>query len=197
VSIIDEESNVSPDSGIHNPAELTAFQVGKVKFADQRSGAGRLYRINHEDFQFKFTKTRPVKSPVRAHDNDAGIDFFVPDDFSSRCLAPHIRVLIPAGIKVKLPRGYALIFFNKSGVATRLGLDVLPSVVDESYHGEVHLGVVNTGSDIIDINPGMKLLQGILIKMNYINPMEVETEEELYAGHNSERNAGGFGSTGD
>jgi dUTPase len=81
----------------------------------------------------QFTKVRKVKSPCRAHEGDAGIDFFVPEDLTkevmdekvkttgssimlsvedgivkSFTLEPKQSVLIPSGIKVKVPSGYML-----------------------------------------------------------------------------------------
>lgn len=80
----------------------------------------------------KFSKVREVKSPCRAHDTDAGIDFFIPEDFVSTKMKVGDSVLIPSGIKVNVPKGYMLTAFNKSGVATKKGLSVGACVVDES-----------------------------------------------------------------
>lgn len=143
-----------------------------------------------------FTKVKPVKSPERGTSRSAGIDFFVPDDFEAIELYPQQRVLIPSGIKVRVPSGFALIFHNKSGVGSKLGLDRLAEVVDEDYTGEIHLNVVNTGREPVEIVPGMKLLQGLLIPILYSEVVEYPSEEELYDGFDTERGAGGFGSTG-
>ena len=62
----------------------------------------------------KFSKVREVKTPQRANLTDAGIDFFVPEDQSTISLTPGESCLIPSGIKVNVPEGYALIAFNKS-----------------------------------------------------------------------------------
>lgn len=143
-----------------------------------------------------FVKTRDVRSPERGTSKSAGIDFFVPNDFVECMLNPGDRILIPSGIKVRVPTGYALIFHNKSGVGSNLGLDRLAEVVDEDYQGEVHLNVVNTGLTSVFITPGMKLLQGLVIAINYCMPAEYESAEALYADHDSDRGEGGFGSTG-
>lgn len=143
----------------------------------------------------KFIKTRPVKSPVRGTGRSAGIDFFVPEDFKVRKIWPNEQVLIPSGIKVNVPYGYALIAFNKSGIATKNQLQVGACVVDEDYQGEVHLNVFNRGTEPIKIYAGMKLVQFILLAVNYSIPEEVYSEEELYSGIITERGEGGFGST--
>lgn len=143
-----------------------------------------------------FVKTRDVRSPERGTSKAAGIDFFVPNDFQTVSLKPGERALIPSGIKVRVPTGFALIFHNKSGVGSKLGLDRLAEVVDEDYTGEIHLNVVNTGNESVEITPGMKLLQGLIIPINYCMPTEFSSEEELYNDFDTERGSGGFGSTG-
>jgi len=160
----------------------------------------------------KYTKIRKVKSLARGTSQSAGIDFFIPDEWNDGQpyhIPPGGRVLIPSGIKVNVPTGYALIAFNKSGVASKTGLIVGACVVDEDYQGEVHLNMINTNqssevfsdsgayaknSGWITINPGDKLTQFILVPVNYANPIEVDLEN-LYE-ETSERGEGGFGSTG-
>ena len=156
----------------------------------------------------KYTKIRKVKSPTRGTSQSAGIDFYVPDEWNDGqpcSVPPGGRVLIPSGIKVNVPTGYALIAFNKSGVASKTGLVVGAAVVDEDYQGEIHLNMINTNQLIetfencawsghVVIKPGDKLSQFILVPVNYANPVEVELEN-LYT-ETSERGEGGFGSTG-
>jgi len=171
----------------------------------------------------QFTKTREVKSPCRANATDAGMDFFVPTDLNisdvcdknknseveavidfrgdnqnigSFILPPQERVLIPCGIHVKVPEGHALILFNKSGVATKLGLDIGACVVDEPYTGEVHINLINTTSKPVTIEAGQKIVQGLIIPINYSMPDEVKDLDTLYKDFESTRGAGGFGSTG-
>jgi len=147
--------------------------------------------------EFKFAKIRKVKSPERAHDTDAGVDFYIPDNcFESGFydIKPNERVLIPSGLKVKLPVGHALVMFNKSNIATKLGLITTCDVCDENYMGEIHIGLCNPSSKITRIMNGMKIVQGLLLNVNYIKPIEV-TESHLYDGV-STRGTGGFGSTG-
>lgn len=158
---------------------------------------------------FKYSKVRDVKSPCRAHEGDAGIDFFIPNDYkvtieetrqtsafdtSLICIPPHSRINIPSGIKVNIPFGYCLIAFNKSGLAAKQGLDVLACIIDHGYTGEVHLSVVNTGNDIAYVKAGDKLVQFIYFPVIMNSPVEVKPEE-LYE-DKSERGDGGFGSTG-
>lgn len=143
----------------------------------------------------KISKIRDVKTPVRGTPLSAGLDFFVPNDFPGiHYLLPGDSVNIPSGIKVKVPHGFALIFKNKSGVALKKGLQVGACVVDEDYQGEVHLHVRNISSDVQSISPGEKLVQALLVPVEYCE-VEVVDEEKLYE-EKTERGEGGFGSTG-
>lgn len=170
----------------------------------------------------KYCKVREVKSPVRGTPVAGGIDFFVPTDidketFLSKCditkeyvnfdvdanghltditLRPGQSVMIPSGIKLKIMDGWALVFMNKSGQGVKKQLDVLACLVDQDYEGEVHISLVNNGINTQHIAAGEKIVQGVLLPMNYAIPEEVENEEVLFANSNSSRKSGGFGSTG-
>ncbi len=142
-----------------------------------------------------FTKTRDVKSPERTGLN-AGIDFFIPNDFVKTVLHGKSDILIPSGIKIKLPEGFALIAFNKSGIATKYNIISGACVVDENYTGEIHLHLINLKSEYFKLKPGMKILQFIPIKMDYMN-LEITSNEGLISMQDfSERGDKGFGSTG-
>ena len=147
------------------------------------------------DTTLRFSKIRNVKSPYRAHPTDAGIDFFVPDDFPKTEIHPGDSILIPGGIKVKIPAGHALIFFNKSGVAAKKSLVLGSCVVDQDYQGELIFNLHNIGKTFQYISPGDKIVQGILLPVFYAMPEEVKNEDELYD-KVTDRGAGGFGSTG-
>lgn len=137
-------------------------------------------------------KTRNVKTPSRGTNLSAGLDFFVPEDYPGVVLTPNESVLIASGIRAHVPSGYALIAFNKSGVAVKQGLSVGACVVDEDYEGEIHLHLINTSNSVTEIKAGQKLTQFVLVPVSY---MDVHVLEELPE-RNTERGAGGFGSTG-
>lgn len=140
----------------------------------------------------KISKIRKVKTPTRGTDQSAGLDFYIPDDFDLKRLTPGMSVCIPSGIKANVPAGYALIAFNKSGVALKKGLQVGACVVDEDYQGEIHLHLMATKST--ELKPGEKIVQFVLLPVNYSN-VSVVPEEDLFV-EQTERGAGGFGSTG-
>ena len=85
---------------------------------------------------------------------------------------------------------------NNSGIATKKGLIVGACVVDEDYQGEIHLHVINASNERVSIEPGEKLVQMLLIPVFYDILEEVNSEEELFGGEQTDRGQGGFGSTG-
>lgn len=143
-------------------------------------------------FKLKIYKTRDVKTPARGTSQSAGIDFFVPNDFGRLILKPQRDVNIPSGIKVKFPKGYALVAFNKSGVAVKRNLQIGACVVDSDYEGEIHLHVVNVGHKNQVIEGGEKLVQFIMLPIVLCDVKE----EDSYKTENTERGDKGFGSTG-
>tara|TARA_R100000808_G_C2121193_1_gene132445 strand:- start:507 stop:974 length:468 start_codon:yes stop_codon:yes gene_type:complete len=152
--------------------------------------------------KLRLIKTRKVKTPERTGKN-AGFDFFVPTDIEHDVvlggfyLNPGDNMNIASGIKVRLPDNHCLIAFNKSGIASKLGLIAGACVVDENYTGEIHLNVINISQEPVLIKPDMKLLQFVLIKQTYFDVCECKNEEELYEGFDvSERGDRGFGSSG-
>lgn len=179
-----------------------------------------LYKTIGENMEnkVKFFRMYPeAKMPTRGTDKSAGIDFYVPT-FSQKYanllieknvslygiqnissegfrIDPQQRVLIPTGIKVRIPDNHALIFFNRSGVAVKEQMLLGACVVDEDYTGEIFINLNNVGDSNRFITFGSKITQGVLIKMNYFDIENIETEEELYEDHVSERGDGAMGST--
>ena len=164
-----------------------------------------------------FSKTRDVKSPVRAHSTDAGIDFFLPNEFTYEdvehsqdvtgtplifdtkqrgdiIIPSHGSLLISSGIKMIVPPGHALIFTNKSGVAAKKHLLVGSCVVDSDYRGETFIQLINTSAMAIHVSPGEKIVQGIIYEVCSYPPTEVD--DIMNYSKVTERGEGGFGSTG-
>lgn len=153
----------------------------------------------------RFFKLKDVKTPTRGTPDSAGIDFYVPNDFGTSRLDDGAfgawvesgdSILIPSGLKTKLPKGYALVMMNKSGVAVKKGFDVLACVIDEDYQGEIHFHFVNTGKHRVFVVPGEKIIQGLLLPVGKHDIEIMSSEEELYGGEKTTRGEGGFGSTG-
>jgi dUTP pyrophosphatase len=129
--------------------------------------------------------------PSRGTSGSAGIDFFVPEDFPKSVVFPGSAILIPSGIKAKIPAGHALIGFNKSGVALKRKLAVGACVIDSDYQGEIHLHLFNVGTDPVAISPGEKIAQFLLIPVDHCH---IEEHDDIFDSK-TERGNGGFGST--
>jgi len=142
-----------------------------------------------------YSRTRKVKEPQRGTSASAGLDFFVPSDFPRTLIGPNESINIPSGIRMRVPKGFMLCAFNKSGIASKMGLLVGAQVVDEDYTGEIHINVHNVSKIPQTIIPDMKLIQFVLIPVMYGEPTEVEPEL-LFPDFITERGEGGFGSTG-
>lgn len=142
----------------------------------------------------KITKVRKVKTPTRGTERSAGIDFYVPDDFNKVKLFPGDDVLIPSGIKVEVPEGYALTAFNKSGIAVNKKLLVGACIIDEDYQGEIHLHLFNVSREPVIVSPGEKLIQFLLMPIFY-DEIEEVMPENIHI-KKSNRGEFGFGSTG-
>jgi dUTPase len=161
----------------------------------------------------KFSKVRNVKSPHRVGKKEAGIEFYVPKDYQGITMFHGDSVLIPLGVKVKLPEvpeclrdthEYMLELKNKSGVGYKKGLVVGSCVIDTTYQGEVFLNLHNNtevvtkpdgsvvNNNSIVISPNDNIVQGVLILVNIEEPEEVK-EDNLYL-EETDRGSQGFGS---
>jgi dUTP pyrophosphatase len=147
----------------------------------------------------KIAKIKDAKTPARANPGDA-LDFYIPNDFNNGypyIIEPGDSVLIPGGIKVEVPYGYALQLLNKSGVASKKSLVVGACLVDHGYAGEVHYDIHNIGKHSQIVTAGDKIVQGVIIQV-FTPSVQVVQEDELYKeiAVVSSRGEGGFGSTG-
>ena len=107
-------------------------------------------------------------------------------------LGPLERALIPTGIFMALPDGYEAQVRPRSGLAFKMGLTVLnsPGTIDADYRGEVKVLLVNLSNDTVLIADGERIAQLIVAKHERV---EWQLTQEL---SETERGAGGYGSTG-
>ena len=107
-------------------------------------------------------------------------------------VGPGERALIPTGLTVALPQGYELQIRPRSGLALRHGLTLpnSPGTIDEDYRGEIGVILLNTGAEPFVIERGARIAQAVLAPVSRAVWREVTT---LGA---TERDSGGFGSTG-
>lgn len=125
--------------------------------------------------------------PKRAHDGDAGIDFFSPFDFT---VQPRTDFLLALNIRTAFPSGWVLWMAEKSGVSTKKKLDIGACIVDSGYRGIVHCHMFNNSDYEQSFKRGEKVVQGILVKcVTTGQPVQVEELDE------TPRGEGAFGST--
>lgn len=107
-------------------------------------------------------------------------------------LKPLGRALIPTGLFIELPDGFEAQIRARSGLAIKRGLTMLnsPGTIDSDYRGEIKCIVVNLSDEVQTIEPGERIAQMVIARYEQIEWQQVELLEE------TERSAGGFGSTG-
>lgn len=105
------------------------------------------------------------------------------------------RVLIDCGFKLILPQGYEAQIRSRSGLAAKHGIFVLnsPGTIDSDYRGNVKVILICMANVSKTIKQGDRIAQMKLMK--YEEPVLLETNEETFNKHQTERGAGGFGST--
>ncbi len=128
--------------------------------------------------------------PSYAHPGDAGADLAAAEDVE---LAPGQRALVPTGMAIALPAGYAAFVHPRSGLAARHGVTVVnaPGTVDAGYRGEIKVTLLNT-----DTTVPVRLRRGDRIAQLVIQRVEHAAFHEVRRLPGSARGDGGFGSTG-
>ncbi|MBA3683037.1 MAG: dUTP diphosphatase [Bacteroidetes bacterium] len=107
-------------------------------------------------------------------------------------LKPLQRQLIPTGLFIELPNSHEAQIRPRSGLAFKNGITVLnsPGTIDADYRGEIKVLLVNLSNEDFTVNDGERIAQMVIAKHEQINWEQVSVLEE------SNRAAGGFGSTG-
>jgi len=128
--------------------------------------------------------------PERAHPGDAGADLFAAQDVE---LWPGQRAVVPTGVAIALPDGYAAFVHPRSGLAARYGVTIVnaPGTVDAGYRGEIRVTLLNTDAD----NP-VRFQRGDRIAQLVVQRVERPVFHEVDRLPGSARGDGGFGSTG-
>jgi dUTP pyrophosphatase len=135
-----------------------------------------------------FKKLQPnALIPQYAHPGDAGMDLVAIESYT---LAPHAHYAFSTGLAMELPEGLVALVWDKSGRAVKEGLKTMAGVIDSGYRGEIKIALLNTTEQPVTINSGEKIAQ-LLIQR--VERPEIEEVNEL---SNTQRGAGGFGSTG-
>ncbi len=128
--------------------------------------------------------------PAVAHPGDAGLDLFAA---TAVTLAPGERAVVPTGVAIALPDGYAAFIHPRSGLAARHGVTLVnaPGTVDAGYRGEIRVTLLNT-----DAQAAVSFQRGDRIAQLVIQRVARAVLHEVESLPGSARGEGGFGSTG-
>jgi len=129
--------------------------------------------------------------PTYGSMNAAGADLYACVD-SAVVIPSGETVMVPTGLSMELPEGYAGLIYARSGLASKKGLAPANKVgvIDSDYRGEVLVALHNHSAVDASIEPGERIAQ--LVITPYIMGVFAEADELS----DTERGAGGFGSTG-
>lgn len=146
-----------------------------------------------EPVSVKVRRVRPSQWPLPKYQTpqSAGLDLIadLPEDVA---LEPGDRRLIPTGLSLEIPPGYEGQIRPRSGLALKQGITCLnsPGTIDADYRGEVGVILINHSKDRVVLKAGDRIAQLVIAPCIQANLIEVD------ALSNTDRGAGGFGSTG-
>ncbi|MDA8637806.1 dUTP diphosphatase [Rhodospirillales bacterium] len=129
--------------------------------------------------------------PSYATPDSAGMDLLSAED-GDVTLAPGARAMIATGIAIALPSGYEAQVRPRSGLAAKHGVTVAnsPGTIDADYRGEIKVILINLGDAPVTLSRGDRIAQMI------VAPVVQAAWNEVSDLDNTDRGAGGFGSTG-
>jgi dUTP pyrophosphatase len=156
-----------------------------------RAGAAYDPRVAEPTIRVLVKRLDPgVPLPSYARPGDAGLDLHAAKTVT---LAPGERVLMPTGLAIAIPQGYAGFVLPRSGLALKHGVSKVntPGLIDAGYRGEVMVLLINHDRAVpVTLERGERIAQLVVQRVERTEMVEVD---ELPA---SERGSGGFGSTG-
>lgn len=123
----------------------------------------------------------------------AGMDLLAAvEEGAPLTLKPGARALVPTGLAIALPQGFEAQVRPRSGLAAKNGVTVLnsPGTIDCDYRGEVKVILINHGDEAFVVTRGTRIAQMVVAPVTQAVLAEVDTLDE------TQRGAGGFGSTG-
>ena len=129
--------------------------------------------------------------PTQAHDDDAGYDLYANVD--TALLPGGGRALIPTGLALAIPSGYAGLVLPRSGLAMKHGITVMnaPGLIDPQYRGEIKVALINTDPvEPYEIRRGDRIAQLVIQAVAYVEWVEVDALDV------TTRDEFGFGSSG-
>ncbi|XP_050990537.1 deoxyuridine 5'-triphosphate nucleotidohydrolase, mitochondrial isoform X1 [Labeo rohita] len=141
-----------------------------------------------EQMVLKFAKlTENATTPSRGSNRAAGFDLYSAYDYS---IGPMDKALVKTDIQIAVPHGYYGRVAPRSGLAVKHFIDVGAGVVDEDYRGNLGVVLFNFNKEPFEVKKGDRIAQLICERICYPQLQELQTLDD------TERGAGGFGSTG-
>jgi dUTP pyrophosphatase len=138
--------------------------------------------------RLRFKRLHPeARLPTRGSKLAAGLDLYAVERVT---IEPGGRASVRTGLAVAIPAGFYGRVAPRSGLAVRHGLDTLSGVIDADYRGEILCVLINHGEEPFEVEAGARIAQLIIESIALPEP---EWADEL---DQTERGAGGFGSTG-
>ena len=125
--------------------------------------------------------------PQYAHAGDAGADITASEKIA---IPPRERTLVSTGVRLEIPEGYVGLIWPRSGLAVKKGIDCGAGVIDSHYRGEVKVLLFNHSDNEFQIEPGDRIAQILIQKVERV---EFHLVEQL---NETARSDAGFGSTG-
>ena len=144
-----------------------------------------------QSVQIKIVNTSDNPLPQYATEGSSGMDIRAALNFPLS-MQPLQRILVPTGLFVEIPGGYEIQIRPRSGLAIKHGITCLnsPGTIDSDYRGEIKIILVNLSSEEQVINPGDRIAQMIIQRVERAELEQVEILNE------TTRADGGFGHTG-
>lgn len=141
------------------------------------------------DLQIPAVLSQGASLPEKAHADDGAADLRA---IEALVIAPGQRALVPSGLQIALPEGYAALVLPRSGLALKHGITVLnsPGLIDAGYRGEIGVILQNHGSEPFGVAIGDRVAQLLVLPLQQWQLVQVSTLPE------STRGEGGFGSSG-
>lgn len=136
---------------------------------------------------------RDLPLPAYAHEGDAGADLLARTDVT---LAPGHRALVPTGIVLALPPGYAGFVHPRSGLAARHGISIVnaPGTIDAGYRGEILINLVNLDPHTaFQVRRGDRIAQLVVQRVARARFVEADSLESTVRGDTGHGSTGGFG----
>lgn len=175
-----------------NSSQAKQQFIDKIYHYIELNAAAILDEYNDDHPMVQIELAHPnAKLPTYAHPGDQGADIYAIEDV---VLPPHsYGNMIPTGLKMNIPQGWAIAIRPRSGLSHKTGLRIsnAPATIDTNYRGPVNVLFDNVSAEEVKISKGDRIAQLILEKNYQASFTAVEKVDE-----DTERGENGFGSSG-